>query len=853
MKRFKITSVILSVTMLFSMLMPSVTVMADEASAPSETQTTESEDKKEPEETKKQETKESETVKETEAPKETAAPKETEAVKETEVPEETEPAKESAESEPSKETEKAEPEETEPSVSETEAPKETEKNEPDTTETPDVPEETSPVEPEVPGEPDASVSVKPKMAVGTINNPVYADGVLSWDKYNGAEDYRIDFTNYPDAGLDATERYCDLEAHIEESIQYGSLERRNSYTITISALKDNQVLATCNYTFAYTHTESPVQSGKINANITSSGMLHWTAYPGTDHYKLYVNNCDVADPWRTAFCLTDAIDYNIKVGSIQKSSSYSIYLEARDANENTIASWSKSFSYISSATYIQLGDINTTLNNGILTWSSYSGTSYYDVSVGDDAGSRQSGKLYSNTFNLDDFIKTQIEKGAISIQQSYYIVVRAFDNDDFLIANWVTDYSYVYVNERFGSATVTGIVDMSYTGTYVTQNLTVKLDGRVLKEDTDYTVSYTDNLNVGTAKITITGKGSYKGEIKKQFNIKAADISNAKTSNFINKSYTGEELTQTVLVALNGKLLSNTDYTVSYSDNINAGTAKATITGIGNYTGTIEKTFTILASKITNATVKGIEDVDYSGSAVTPSPTLTLNNKALAEGTDYDVSYADNINAGNATVRITGKGNYEGIIVKSFRIKTVDISNVQITGIADMPYTGSEIEITPVLTLNGNNLAEGTDYTLSYENNTEIGTATIKITGIGNFTGSFSTTFNIVKVLNPMTVKSGQTAKLKYKKLRKKKQTVSLPKVIKLANAKGSVTYKLNSAKKSKKSFKKYFKINAATGVITVKKKLKKGTYTLSCSATAAGNQNYQKVTKGVTIKIKVK
>ena len=73
-----------------------------------------------------------------------------------------------------------------------------------------------------------------------------------------------------------------------------------------------------------------------------------------------------------------------------------------------------------------------------------------------------------------------------------------------------------------------------------------------------------------------------------------------------------------------------------------------------------------------------------------------------------------------------------------------------------------------------------------------------------------------------MTFKSGKTAKVKYKKLRKKKQTVSLPKTISLSNAQGSVTYKLNSAKKSKKSYKKYFKINSATGTITVKKKLRK-------------------------------
>ena len=106
---------------------------------------------------------------------------------------------------------------------------------------------------------------------------------------------------------------------------------------------------------------------------------------------------------------------------------------------------------------------------------------------------------------------------------------------------------------------------------------------------------------------------------------------------------------------------------------------------------------------------------------------------------------------------------------------------------------------------------------------------------------------------NPMTV-SPKTAKVKYKKLRKKKQTVARSKVINVSNAQGKVTYKLISVKRGKsKKYKKYFKINSATGNVTIKKKLKKGTYKITCNVTAAGDISYKGAAKTVTFTIKVK
>ena len=138
-------------------------------------------------------------------------------------------------------------------------------------------------------------------------------------------------------------------------------------------------------------------------------------------------------------------------------------------------------------------------------------------------------------------------------------------------------------------------------------------------------------------------------------------------------------------------LKEGTDYTVSYKNNVNPGIGEAIVKGIGNYTGKVVYEFTILKTSIRKATVK-TETCQYNGKAQEPSVTVTLNGKTLKKGTDYTLSYNNNINPGTGEIIIKGKGGYTGKTVAYFEIqkknsttdsgKKTEKSGQKITGIS---------------------------------------------------------------------------------------------------------------------------------------------------------------------------
>ena len=164
---------------------------------------------------------------------------------------------------------------------------------------------------------------------------------------------------------------------------------------------------------------------------------------------------------------------------------------------------------------------------------------------------------------------------------------------------------------------------------------------------------------------------------------------------------------------------------------------------MGNYTGSKKVRFKVVAASVSSVTIGTIGDHIYTGSAIKPDSTVELNGVELYEDTDYSVSYTNNINAGTATVTITGLGNLEGSTSTTFTITQASILGATLSDIAGVTYTGSALIPNVTLKFNSKTLTKNTDYTLTYTNNTNAGTANVVITGKGNFAGARSTVFEI--------------------------------------------------------------------------------------------------------------
>lgn len=215
-----------------------------------------------------------------------------------------------------------------------------------------------------------------------------------------------------------------------------------------------------------------------------------------------------------------------------------------------------------------------------------------------------------------------------------------------------------------------------FTGEAIEPAVTVKDGDTTLAKGTDYTVTYTNNTNVGTATVTVTYKGNYSGTQTANFDIIAKSLSGV-TITVDEQIYTGSALTPTVTVKDGSRVLvKDADYTVSYVNNTNAGTATVTITGKGNYADTESASFAIKAKNIAGAVIAAIAEQTYTGTAATPELTVTDGTKALVRDVDYTVSYTNNADAGTATATVIGSGNYTGKKSVTFTIKanTVAVS-----------------------------------------------------------------------------------------------------------------------------------------------------------------------------------
>jgi len=227
----------------------------------------------------------------------------------------------------------------------------------------------------------------------------------------------------------------------------------------------------------------------------------------------------------------------------------------------------------------------------------------------------------------------------------------------------------------------------------------------------DFTVAYENNKNAGTATVTVTGKDNttyFNKSASATFEIAPFDLeliaNNVSIATIADVRYNTKEQKPVPVVTINGSTnlpattgsAPNvvTNWTATYENNVNASAstsayAKVIVTGQGNYTGSIEKTFTILPKPFTGTGAIAESDFaayaneTYTGLQIKPATTGKVKfthtpaaganpaqSVTLVEGVDYTVTYGTNHDAGNGagSITYTGKGNYTGTKIVNFNI-----------------------------------------------------------------------------------------------------------------------------------------------------------------------------------------
>lgn len=299
-----------------------------------------------------------------------------------------------------------------------------------------------------------------------------------------------------------------------------------------------------------------------------------------------------------------------------------------------------------------------------------------------------------------------------------------------------------------------------------------------------YTAEVLKNAGVYTVTATpkdgsaITGTGTFTFLIL-QRDLAEADLT-VEDSGLV---YNQKAQMPSVTVAANGDPVQGTDYTITYYNNVNASdAAKAVVTATGNnFTGSKTAEFTIAPKPITDCVVENIPDQFYTGEPVIPPVTIKDSSYTLSYtlilGYDYTTACADK-GPGEATVTITGTGNYTGEVEKTFTIQSEG---------APEPSERFDLAVTPsqwtwgddltnldlsVTFGTGNELALGTDYTLTVDGETASGE---EVSETFDGTGA-ETPLNFIKSLKPGTYTITATGTNAYKDS-KDTETVTVKKI----------------------------------------------------------------------------
>ena len=307
---------------------------------------------------------------------------------------------------------------------------------------------------------------------------------------------------------------------------------------------------------------------------------------------------------------------------------------------------------------------------------------------------------------------------------------------------------------------VAPIPNQAYTGVPIVPEVQITCGSYKLVQGVDYNavISAGDNTNPGVVTMRLEGIGGFTGERNVNFTI-ATNITKAEVSGipvelpYKAAQYTIEELSATLRVTLDGRLVSASNYTLSYadgSDGTSAGQQKLILSGVNEYGGTKQLSYTITPKSISDPEIRlaGFVDNITNTADTTQHIQLIWTNKGitLEEKTDYDITYRQEGSSGIFSMIVTGKGNYNGTIEKTYKVEFIDLTGAEITlDKSAYEYTGEDIQPKVTVKLGGIEFKQDENYTVSFENNRNVGVGTVKISGEGYYMGEVTKSFLIVE------------------------------------------------------------------------------------------------------------
>ena len=268
---------------------------------------------------------------------------------------------------------------------------------------------------------------------------------------------------------------------------------------------------------------------------------------------------------------------------------------------------------------------------------------------------------------------------------------------------------------------------------------------------TDDNVLYVDQVRAdanGNISVTYTPKADCYTPYEFVASITQINLSNAEVT-AENLTYNGKTQAVKPVVKVNDyTLYEGIDYTLTGAyEAKNAGEYTYTIVGKGDFVGYTTKTFTINTVDVNDCKVSSINSVPYSGKEIQPDVAVTMDGYTLAKDVDYTVEYQNNLNVRIGIVVIKGIGNFTGRNICWFDITRCDISTIPKIVVKNCEYSGKAAVPEMILENNGIALVKDKDYTVTFKNNTSVGTATAIISGIGNYSGTVEKAFTIGNIM----------------------------------------------------------------------------------------------------------